>query len=115
MCVLHLLVYQPTHGKDLFVLQGCTHLLVVVYFSRYPEVIQLATTTSSKVTGALKYVFARHGIPEEVVSDNGLQFLEGVCLHSIDFTTLLVAHTTPQGDGHAEHAVQTVCTHVTHR
>ena len=75
MCVLHLLVYQPTHGRDLFVLKGCTYLLVVVYFSRYPEVIQLATTTLTKVTGALKSVFARHGIPEEAMSDNGPQFV----------------------------------------
>ncbi|KAL5471335.1 hypothetical protein EMCRGX_G029439 [Ephydatia muelleri] len=66
---------SPTHGRDLFLLKGCTYLLVVVYFSRYPEVIQLATTTSSKVIGALKSVFARHGIPEEVVSDNGPQFV----------------------------------------
>ena len=74
MCVLHLPVNQPTLGRDLFVLKGCTYLLVVVYFSRYPEVMQLATTTSSKVIGALKSVFARHGIHEEVVSDNGPQF-----------------------------------------
>ena len=62
-------------STDLFVLKGCTYLLVVV-FSRYPEIIQLATatTTSTKVIGALKSVFARHGIPEEVVSDNGPQF-----------------------------------------
>ena len=74
MCVLHLLVYKPIHGRDLFVLKGCTYLLVLVYFSRYPEVIQLATTTTN-VIGALKSVFARHGIPEEVVSDNGPQFV----------------------------------------
>ena len=36
--------------------------------------MQLATTTSTKVIGALKSVFGRHGIPEEVVSDNGPQF-----------------------------------------
>ena len=52
-------------STDLFVLKGCTY-----YFLWYPEVIQLATTTSTKVIGALKSVFARHGIPEEVVSDN---------------------------------------------
>ena len=75
MCVLHLLVYQPTHGWDLFVLKGCTYFLVVVYFSRYPDIIQLAKTTSTNVIGALNSVFVRHGIPEEtVVSDNGPQF-----------------------------------------
>ena len=61
-------------STDLFVLKGCTYLLVVDYFSHYPELIQLATTTSTKVIGAFKSVFAHHGILEEVVSDNGPQF-----------------------------------------
>ena len=44
------------------------------YFSRYPEVIKLTTTTSAAVITALKSIFARYGIPEIVRSDNGPQF-----------------------------------------
>ena len=110
MCVLHLLVYQPTHGRDLFVLKGCTYLLLVVYFSRNPEVhvIQLATTTSTNVIGALKSVFARHGIPVEVVSDNGPQFVSEK-MKEFAFTVWSL------GNGHAERVDKTAYTNVTHR
>ena len=49
-------------------------LLTVDYFSQYPEVQQLKNTISSVVIAILKSVFARHGIPEIVCSDNGPQF-----------------------------------------
>ena len=61
-------------GTDLFVLKQANYLVVVNYFSRYPEVIKLTSTTSQSVIVALKSTFARHGIPEIVVSDNGPQY-----------------------------------------
>ena len=53
---------------------GMTYLIAVDYFSRYPEVVKLTTVTSQSVITALKSLFSRHGIPEEVVSDNGPQY-----------------------------------------
>ena len=61
-------------GTDLFVLNGDTYLLISDYFSRFPEVIKLNTVTSQSVIFALKSVFSRYGIPEELVSDNGPQY-----------------------------------------
>ena len=61
-------------GSDLFHLNGTTYLIVVDYFSRFPEVITLSSTTSKSVILAMKAIFARHGIPQVVVSDNGPQF-----------------------------------------
>ena len=61
-------------GTDLFELRGQQYLLVVDYFSRYPEVVKLTSTTASSVIAILKPCFARHGIPEIVRSDNGPQF-----------------------------------------
>ena len=55
-------------------LKGKMYLLVADYFSRFPEVIQLSTTTSSSVIQTMKAIFARHGIPEQVVTDNGPQY-----------------------------------------
>ena len=58
-------------GTGLFELDKCQYLLVVNYFSRYPEVVKLSSTTSSQVTASQKTIFARHGILETVCSDNG--------------------------------------------
>ena len=49
-------------GTDLFELNKLNYLLVVDYFSRYPEVIQLTLTNSVSVISALKSVFSRHEI-----------------------------------------------------
>ena len=59
---------------DLFTLDGFCYLIIVDYFSRYPEVIKLRKTTSSSIIEAVKAVFSRHSIPETVLSDNGPQF-----------------------------------------
>ena len=57
-------------GTDLFEKRGITYLLVVDYFSLFPEIIKLMSTTSTSVITALKSLFSRHGIPEKMVSDN---------------------------------------------
>lgn len=44
------------------------------YFSRYFEVAKLTSTSSEGVIEHFKSIFARHGIPEVVRSDNGPQF-----------------------------------------
>lgn len=97
-------------ATDLFELQGVHCLLVVDYFSRYPEVVRLTTTTSAAVITALKAAFARHGIPEVVRSDNGPQY------SSHEFATFADSygfqHSTssphyPQSNGQAERMVQT--------
>ena len=57
-------------GSDLFELRGVHYLLIVDYFSRYPEVVKMSTTTSKAMIVAMKPVFARHGLPEVLRSDN---------------------------------------------
>ena len=67
--------------------------------------------TSAHTIQHLRSVFARHGIPEEIVTDNGTQFSS----HDFkDFTkNNNIKHTTssplfPQSNGMAERSVQTV-------
>ncbi|KAJ8257982.1 hypothetical protein GJAV_G00191830 [Gymnothorax javanicus] len=57
-------------GADIFELQGKSFLLTVDYYSKYPEVQQLCDKTASTVISKLKALFARHGVPKEVVSDH---------------------------------------------
>ena len=67
-------------AADLFQLKGSDYIVIVDYFSRYPEVHKLTTTTSKNIINSLKTAFACHGIPETLRTDNGPQF------NSIEFT-----------------------------
>ena len=58
-------------GTDLFSWNGNNYVLVVDYMSRYFEVARLENMKSSTVISHMKSIFARHGIPLEVKSDNG--------------------------------------------
>jgi len=53
-------------ARDLFQMKGMDYLIVIDYYSRYVEVAVMTKTTKS--------TFARHGIPEQVRSDNGPQY-----------------------------------------
>lgn len=66
--------YQKV-GADLFTCHGKNYLLVTDYYSFYPEVCALNTTTAENVISCLKSIFARHGVPTEVFRDNGPQFV----------------------------------------
>lgn len=61
-------------GIDLFYLKHKWYLLVTDYYSRYPEVAPLASLSAVSVVDHMKSIFARHGTPETVYSDNGPQF-----------------------------------------
>ena len=39
------------------------------YFSRYPEVVKLSSTSSANVIVALESLFARHGVPETLLNE----------------------------------------------
>ena len=64
-------------GVDLFEVEGMHFLVVVDYYSRYPEVKQLDKSRSCDVILAMKGIFSRFGIPNVVISDNGPQFVSG--------------------------------------
>lgn len=98
-------------GIDLFHFNGQDFLLIVDYFSRYPEVITLKSTTCSSVITAVKSVLARFGIPEVVRSDNGPQF---AAAEFADFAQDYgFVHATssphyPQSNGEVERAIRTI-------
>lgn len=47
------------------------YIVLVDYYSRYCEVEKITNLTSTTVIKKLKSMFARFGIPQTVVSDNG--------------------------------------------
>ena len=57
-------------GTDIFHWRGVNYLLVIDYYSNYPEIAKLSSISSSDVILHMKSIFARHGIPSVVVSDN---------------------------------------------
>ena len=70
-------------GMDILTFKGKDYLVVVDYYSKYPELLALPDKTASTIVEQCKSVFARHGIPVEIVSDN-MPFL------SNEFLTLRV-------------------------
>ena len=80
-------------------------LVVIDCYSRFPEIEILATTSAQKVIPKLDSIFARHGIPSHLTSDNGPPF------QSHEFgrymTAMGITHTTstplwPQGNAEVE-------------
>ena len=98
-------------ATDLFHYNCGTYLLIVDYFSRFIEITKLRTQSSSEVIQHTKEIFSRHGVPQEVTSDNGPQY------SSFEYSQFAAkygfTHTTsspqfPQSNGEAERAVQTI-------
>ena len=98
-------------GTDLFEWKSSTYLLVVDYYSRFIETAKLTTATSFDVITHLKSNFARYGIPDTVVSDNGPQYSAADFSNfamQYGFTHVTSSPKYPQANGEAERAVQTV-------
>ena len=98
-------------GTDLFEWKKKTYLLIVDYFSRFIEISLLSRTTAEDVIHHMKSIFARHGVPEIVISDNGPQYASeafAAFAQHYGFTHRTSSPLYPQGNGEAERAVKTV-------
>ena len=91
-------------GADLLTLNGKDYLITVDYYSNFWEIDRLYDTLSKTVIYKMKAHFARYGIPEQLVTDNGPQFSSS---RFHNFTTKYdIQHTTssphhPQSNGKA--------------
>ena len=102
-------------ATDLFEWKGVKYLLIVDYYSRFIEMAKLSGESSANVIRHTKSIFARHGVPQEVVSDNGPQFYswkfkEFTRLYG--FTHSMSNPRFPQSNGEAERVVKTVKGHL---
>ena len=55
-----------------------TFLVIIDSHSKWLEVFDLKSTTAEKTCEVLRMLFASYGLPEEIVSDNGPQFISAV-------------------------------------
>lgn len=103
-------IWQRIH-IDFAEKDGVNYLIVVDSHSKWLEAVAMRSTTSAKTIEVLRGMFASHGLPEEVVSDNGPQFI------AHEFKTFMdkngIKHTRvapyhPASNGAAERCVQTV-------
>lgn len=97
-------------GADIFELRGQSYLLLVDYLSKYPEVLNLPDRTASTVIQKMKAVFARNGIPKELVSDN-VPFSSYEMKSFAASWEFKLTHSSPgypQSNGLAERTVKTV-------
>ena len=98
-------------GSDLFEFNKCTYLLIVDYFSRWIEIAKLNRLTSEEIILHTRSIFARHGIPEIVVTDNGPQYsseLYEKFAQQYGFEHITSSPHYPKSNGEAERAVKTI-------
>ncbi len=56
-------------------LNGRMYLLIVDSHSKWPEIWEMRSTTSQRTISVLQHLFSSYGLPQQVVTDNGPQFI----------------------------------------
>ena len=62
-------------GMDLFFCKGKWYLLVCDYYSKFPVFGLLPSISSENVISALECIISEYGSVEEIICDNGKQFM----------------------------------------
>ena len=100
-----------TVGSYIFELNGSNYLLVVDYLSAFVEIAKLNNTSLASIVNNLKSIFARHRIPEIVVTDNGPKYSSQTFTAFADahgFTYRTSSPRYPQSNGVSERVVKTI-------
>ena len=98
-------------GTDLYVMNNQHYLCTVDYYSKWIEMDKVSDETSKSTIVILKEHFARYGIPDEVISDNGPQFASkefAKFAKDYEFTHTTTSPHYAQSNGQVERTVQTV-------
>jgi hypothetical protein len=89
---------------------GQMFLMLVDACTMWLEVLPMSTTTSKATIERLRSVFAVHGLPERIVTNNGLQFTSQGFAEFLERNGMVhvrLAPYHPSSNGLAERAVQT--------
>ncbi|CAC5373515.1 unnamed protein product [Mytilus coruscus] len=98
-------------AADIFHLNGNDYILIIDYYSKWPEIHKLDNLTRKNTIDYLKSTFSRCGIPDIFFSDNGVQFSSLECkdfAKDYGFQHLTSSPTYAQSNGQAERTVQTI-------
>ena len=100
-------------GADYFSFDGSEYLVIVDYYTKMPFVRKMSPSqcNSARTIAVLKELFAEHGIPEVIRTDNGPQFASHLFAEftkdwNIDHTQS--SPRNPRSNGQAESAIKIV-------
>ena len=107
--------WQRVHIDYAGPFKGKMWLLMIDAFSKWPEIHEMKTTTAEATISMLKQIFAAHGLPERIISDNGPQFIvsqfEKFCrFRGIVHST--IAPYQPRSNGEIKRLVETFKTSI---
>ena len=97
-------------GMDIMDFQEKSYLVVVDFYSHYPEIRIMRQKRGEDVIMALKSIFAAHGVPQEIVADN-MPFNSYVMNQFAShwgFKITTSSPNYPKSNGLAERYVQTI-------
>ena len=90
--------------------KGSMWLILVDALTKWPEVVQMSSTSSERTIEVLRSLFSRYGVPRTIVSDNGTQFTSALFTQFCKGNGIhhkLSAPYHPSTNGEAERFVQT--------
>ena len=96
---------------DIFEFNGQQILLFADQYSKMPFVKTMKSVTSKSCIEYLKAIFAVHGIPERLYTDNAKYFVSNVFHNFVmewEFTHITSSPRYPQSNGFIERMVQTI-------
>ena len=97
-------------GSDLFEYEGDDFLVTVDYFSNFFELDRLRSKTAEEVIGKLKSHFARYGVPDQLITDNGPPYNSEAFqefARGFEFKHIASSPGYPRSNGKSENAVCT--------
>lgn len=95
-------------ATDLCTVKGEKYCVLMDYYSKYLEITHMHSTTATNVIKHVKAIFARWGVPREIISDNGPPYDSNewkAFASDWGITLTTTSPYNPQANGQAESAV----------
>ena len=85
-------------------IQRGNHFILTIcdYATRYPEAIPLSNTEAVRITRELVGVFVRVGVPDEILTDQGPNFMSSLLHQLLQIKRIRTTPYHPQTDGLVE-------------